>query len=250
MDTNSTGFYSTVYDGFNYPNILTYTVGNLQRGLDYSFKLEALNVNGPGPISNAEDVTLCTIPGDISPPQVIASTKISLTLEWEPPLNDGGCPITSYELTKDDGSGPAAAIDTIVDPLEFVGGSYTQHTVDFLSGETSSSFKFQIAAYNKIGKTISAAVTYVLAAVPDAPETGPTCDKTETTLSQIKVLFPSLDVADNGGSDILSYELQMLDTNDIWISLIGGDPYSLDNQFIVTNLIQQPDALSNTWKFR
>jgi hypothetical protein len=38
-------------------------------------------------------------------PIVVAVNQNSMSFQWEPPANDGSCPITSYLLYIDDGNG-------------------------------------------------------------------------------------------------------------------------------------------------
>jgi hypothetical protein len=73
----------------------------------------------------------------------------------------------------------------------------------------------------------------VLAAVPDTPVSAPISDATITNESRIKVFYGPLIYANNGGSAILSYELQI--DNGIggdFVSLIGADSESLETEFI------------------
>lgn len=49
----------------------------------------------------------CVAPTDLQPPQVIDVTKTSYKISWDAPENDGGCPITQYEILWDIGDGGA-----------------------------------------------------------------------------------------------------------------------------------------------
>lgn len=46
MDDGYGDNFRVVYNGYNYPNVLMYTVGGLTTGLSYSFTLQAINFNG------------------------------------------------------------------------------------------------------------------------------------------------------------------------------------------------------------
>ena len=48
MDDGLGGDYSTVYNGETNPQVLTYTASNLEPGRDYNFKVQAVDINGPG----------------------------------------------------------------------------------------------------------------------------------------------------------------------------------------------------------
>lgn len=66
---------------------------------------------------------------------------------------------------------------------------------------------FRLEAYNEIDSVETDDVSIVLAAVPDTPTTAPTQVYSETSSSQIKITYTALLVAENGGSDILGYDL-------------------------------------------
>jgi hypothetical protein len=54
----------------------------------------------------------------LAPPRFVSSTNTSMTLIWREPLYNGGCPITSYAVFRDDGSTmiPTTEINTSNDP--------------------------------------------------------------------------------------------------------------------------------------
>ena len=102
--------FSVIYDGRGYPNVLKYTAAaGLETGRTYSFVVQALNFNGPGPQSTPVEYTLCTAPTQLGPPILAAVTRTSMRLSWSPPESDGGCRVLSYALFLDDGAGGALA---------------------------------------------------------------------------------------------------------------------------------------------
>jgi len=66
-----------------------------------------------------------------------------------------------------------------------------------------------VRAFNNAGFTDSHILNVFLAAVPDTPLTSPISDALVTNESRIKVNYGPLTAAQNGGSPILSYNLQM-----------------------------------------
>jgi hypothetical protein len=46
-----------------------------------------------------------------APPRFVSSTSTSMTISWQAPLNDGGCPITGYAVFRDDGVTEIANIE-------------------------------------------------------------------------------------------------------------------------------------------
>ena len=111
-----------------------------------------------------------------------------------------------------------------VDPL-VVGNlaSLREYTVGSLTS-TGSTYNIKIRAHNNAGYTDSAPLVVVLAAVPDTPTVAPTSDATMTNKTLIKIDYTPLTSAQNGGSDVLSYDLQMDDgEGGNFTSLIGGE---------------------------
>ncbi|MCA1696479.1 MAG: fibronectin type III domain-containing protein [Actinobacteria bacterium] len=93
-DPSSVTYTATTLDG----NTLTATVTGLTNGTTYSCTVAASNANGAGADSAAVSVTPSTVPGDV---QNLAATAgdSSATLTWNPPADDGGAAIDSYDIT-------------------------------------------------------------------------------------------------------------------------------------------------------
>lgn len=104
--------YSVVYNGANKPQTLSHTVSHLSTGQSYNFKLVALNFNGQSLESPVYTFNICNVPVMNAVPYKIASTTTSITLGWDNPIDDGGCPITGFAIFRDDGAG--SDIDTEV----------------------------------------------------------------------------------------------------------------------------------------
>ena len=47
----------------------------------------------------------CVPPSQLAPPSFVSTTTTSMTISWDAPLNDGGCPITGYAIFSDYGTG-------------------------------------------------------------------------------------------------------------------------------------------------
>jgi hypothetical protein len=95
-----------------------------------------------------------------------------MTLAWNAPSTDGGCPITSYALFSDDGAGGAfSEVDAAnINYLPALRG----YVRTFASTETSKTFYYYLTATNAVGTSQSETVALVLAAVPDKPANTPT----------------------------------------------------------------------------
>lgn len=92
---------------------VSFTIEGLRGGCFYSADLRAVNALGAGPASDcsAPVSTLpATAPASIpSPPHVADVTPTSATLAWSPPANDGGAPMTSYQVQLASYSAPSSS---------------------------------------------------------------------------------------------------------------------------------------------
>ena len=99
-------------------------------------------------------------------------------------------------------------------------------------------FAFYVEAINKqtsLDSDVSA--PFILASVPATPTNAPGVVSDLTDETQVTVSYES--ISDDGGSDILSYELQMGDEKQLnnFVTVSGVDPTSLSLQFTVTRNI-------------
>ncbi len=186
---------------------MSYLVSNLTTGNSYTFKLIGVNFNGEGPASNAVTFKSCTAPSNIQPPSSTSTTKTTIDLAWSPPSDSGGCPITGYELYVDDGIGGSF---TNTDSSSIANKPYLRsHQLNLPSAKTGKYFRIKIKAINEISNVESSLTSIKLADVPSKPAAAPVADLVYTNEDQIKVVYT--EPADDGGTDIRSYELQMDD---------------------------------------
>jgi Domain of unknown function (DUF4082)/Fibronectin type III domain len=125
------------------PPATTTTVTGLATGMTYTFKVQALNPNGGGPISVASNpVTPSTAVPPAAPTGVSAQgASQSARVSWTAPAADGDSPITGYTITPYVGS-------TAQEPVQ-AGGSATSATITGLTNGTSYTFK--VTATNGVG---------------------------------------------------------------------------------------------------
>ena len=232
-DGGTGGKYSVLYDGSNIPNVLTHTFGGLTTGLAYQFALTALNINGESAQSSSVVIYSCNVPSNFTVPTKISTSKTSITIGWSAP-DSNGCPIQSYSIYMDDGSG--GSITNEVDPTNVNNQpSLRQYTISGLS-PTGATFRFKITAKNAAGSAGSIPASIVLAAVPNTPITGPTSDATVTSETIIKAVITPLLSAQSGGSIILSYSLEMDDGKGGSFTIIGcGTTYCLNTAYTITS---------------
>lgn len=206
MDDGYNGNFAVIYDGTGYPNTFSFIATNLITGLPYRFKVIAVNVNGDSQDGDSVTYYSCLNPRNVQTPYKISTTKTTITIGWHEPDNNG-CPILGFELYRDTGSSDALSIK--IDPASIdLKPSMRQYTIGPLA-PLSATFRIKLRALNMNGYTDSIPLSVVLSAIPDTPLTGPTRDVAESDNTKIKMNYGPQLASENGGSDILSYELQI-----------------------------------------
>jgi hypothetical protein len=139
-------------------NVLSYTFESLVNGMEYTFKVRAVNANGSGSEeSAAAKPGVPTVPG--KPLNLAAEPGDgTVALEWFPPESDGGSEITGYEAAV--GDSPWTTVSAAL-----------SHTFTGLSNGTEYTFK--VRAINEKGSgpesSITATPGSASAATPGAP---------------------------------------------------------------------------------
>ncbi len=167
------------------PPATNVTIKGLTNGTSYTFKVQASNGSGAGPVSaasNAVTPTALTVPG--APTGVTASGASSQAqVSWSEPASNGGTSITSYLVI------PYVGV-TAQTPVE-VGGGATSAIVKGLSNGTS--YTFTVTAVNAVGNSQPSAASG--AATPQDTifdfATPATIDSGETTSTEVGVKFSS-----------------------------------------------------------
>ncbi|QJD84670.1 Ig-like domain-containing protein [Cohnella herbarum] len=158
----------------------TYSVPNLVNGITYYFIVKAENPGGLSAASNQIGATPSTLPG--TPTNVTAEAgNGQAVITFTPPIDNGGSPITGYEVT----ASPGNAV--------VIGGA-SPITLTGLTNGTS--YTFTVKAINSAGKSTASAQSNAI--VPKAPPSG---DNGNSTPSQPST--PTAPSATNEGVDIL-----------------------------------------------
>lgn len=133
----------TQYD----PDKTEFDVKNLEPGKKYLFRVKAVNEEGDSAPLETENSTLAKDPFDIPTepglPEIIDYDENSVKLKWDPPIRDGGAPITNYQIeVQDKETGDwVKAVD--------VPGGKCEATVPKL--QNGHQYKFRVRAANKAG---------------------------------------------------------------------------------------------------
>jgi hypothetical protein len=126
--------------------------------------------------------------------------------------------------------------------------SLRQYTITGLT-QTGYTYQIKVRAYNANGYSDSPTLYAILAAAPDKPSSGPISDASVTNQHRIKVNYGPQPASENGGSAILTYELQIDNGyGGGFTSLIGGE--GAENSLETSYLIEQGIIGGNIYRFR
>jgi hypothetical protein len=161
----------------------------------------------------------CAAPTAVQTPRYVASdgTALTITVEWERPIDNGGCAVLGYRLYRTAGltdpNGLADFFDQTepsiqVTSLSDSDPSATQHTVALSgTGTLGELYKIKVEAYNQAGATSSSSLAVVLASLPSQPPQIPSSDASVTSPEALGLVIGLLDSTEsppaNGGSPIL-----------------------------------------------
>ena len=140
--SQGTSEYTQINEGSENALVRWFEVTDLLPGGFYQFKVAAANFNGDSESSDALEVYSCLPPSKPTMLKRVSGSRTSLTLSWQVPCDDGGCPLTGYSLFRNDGSqnGP---VSIEVDAAVINGKpSYLRHSVIFLATDTGKKFRF------------------------------------------------------------------------------------------------------------
>ena len=176
---------------------LSKTITGLKGGTAYTFTVTAINEAGAGPESVASNAVTPTSPSAPGAPTGVSATagSLSATVNWTPPVSDGGSPITGYRITPYVGTSAQTPVTAA--------SSATSAVIPSLTAGTSYTFK--VAAINAVGagpeSSASNAVTPTTVAAPGAP-TGVTASA-KNAGAQVSWTAP----AGDGGSPLTGYRI-------------------------------------------
>ena len=187
---------------------LEYTLSGLTNGVRYRLGLQAVNSDGSGGWSDANDPRTGT-PGD--PPEVPGaptntkaySTGTAVDISWSAPADDGGADITSYDLRyiRNDAADKADANWTVRSSV-WTSGARRYAQTGLTAGVL---YDFQMRAVNSAGAgPWSATVNNT----PSTPPGAPAIERSEWSVGRIRVSWGAPD--DDGGVPVTHYDLRYI----------------------------------------
>lgn len=133
------------------------------------FQITATNEVGESERSVASTVIAGTVPGEVTDLVTVHADVQYITFEWTAPADDGGSPITNYQIFWDNASGSGLTL------LKAQTGTDTQWsttgTVTASALLDGSLYRFSVVAQNAVGAGQTSNIIEIYAAsVPAAPE--------------------------------------------------------------------------------
>ncbi|KAE8573900.1 Putative twitchin [Halyomorpha halys] len=137
--------------GFVEPNVTEHEITGLEPGKKYHFRVAAINEEGESPPLETDTAIIAKNPYDVASapglPEIVDYDENMVELKWDPPIRDGGAPITGkfskiyvYYKSKDD--------PKFVKAVE-IHGDIRKGKVPKL--EEGNQYQFRIRAVNKAG---------------------------------------------------------------------------------------------------
>ena len=215
-DLNQSGDFVEIWDGQGRPEVTEFTVDPITTANSYSFRHKALNFNGESEYSDTFTTYACIDPSMPSAPTWITSTQTSITITWERPIEDGGCPILEYKVFRDSGQGLGLGDTTNEVHSEILEGKNyinTLEVTDFPANSAGKRFHFLAKVYTKhatSGVESDLSASFILAGVPGKPSAAPTRG---TGSGEYAIEAVYTEVEATNGSPITSYHVEIDDGN-------------------------------------
>ncbi len=181
----------------------------------WSYRVSAINSEGPGTASNVATATTAT-PTRPSAPRNLTATasgRTTINLTWMAPTNTGGLRIRGYELQFSEDKTPRVWI-------QLGGGNITQTSFAHTGRSAGTRYHYRLRASNTRGSsgwTSSVSATTDAATAPGVPR-----NVTAAADGQTVINLTWEAPADNGGAAITGYQ--------IFISETGSPPWALPFQ--------------------
>jgi titin len=170
---------------------ISYTFTGLTNGTRYYFQVQAVNLNGLGPYS-AQTSNSTAIPATTPDPPINLSTTAginSISVSWNPPVNNGGAIISSYTLQYRTGAGNWTTIPLISQPQYIITGL-----------NQSTTYDIQVVAINVVG---AGSYSIIVNGQTDSTPNNPTDLQGSYGNAQVSLKWTAPN--NNGGTPIVNY---------------------------------------------
>ncbi len=142
----------------------TYTHTNREHGTRQRYRVFAINAQGTGPASNIVEAVISAVRP--SPPTGVSATVQSsstIMVNWAAPSNDGGAPVTSYQIEFSTDGSRWQVLET---EISSTSQSYTHGGL-----APATTYYYRVLARNRVGLSVSSDVAEALteADLPDPP---------------------------------------------------------------------------------
>ena len=175
----------------------TTTVTGLTNGTPYFFELRAVNAAGKSGASNEAPVTPLAPPGAPANFQAFGDQDHTVQLNWTSPTDDGGAPVTGFDVFE--GTSPGGESATPVNPSPLAADTVSFNATGLTNGTT---YYFTVAAINDVGVgTPTAEMSAVPSTVP-----GPAV-LTSAVAGDTTVTLHWTPPADDGGNAVNGYDV-------------------------------------------
>mmetsp|Transcript_23476 Transcript_23476/g.36166 ORF Transcript_23476/g.36166 Transcript_23476/m.36166 type:complete len:118 (-) Transcript_23476:99-452(-) len=114
-----------------------------------------MNFNGESTASATLAAHACHAPDPPGSPQRVSGDATSITVSWAGPSDEGGCPITNYQLWRDTGSGLSSTFSEVDASSVNNRPALREHEVTLTSSETGLPMRFKLTAHNTEGSATS-----------------------------------------------------------------------------------------------
>ena len=202
------------------------TITGLAVGTTYTFTVTATNTLGTGPGSVSNAAATWDYPGPPRSVTAIAGTA-DAAVSWQPPLSDGGSPVTGYTVTPYVGTNPL--------PQTTVDGSTVMTTVAGLVSGTSYTFAVTASTVVGTGPAGTSPVVTLGGTVPDAPQS------VTAVAGDARAVVSWQPPTSDGGSPVMSYTVTP------YVGTTPLSPTTVDGSTLSTTIVGLVNGTSYTF---
>ncbi|MEA3557862.1 MAG: fibronectin type III domain-containing protein, partial [Candidatus Thermoplasmatota archaeon] len=200
----------------------SFTAEDLLNGIEYTFKISAVNKMGEGPMSDQVSITPMTIPNEPGELYIEDSGDEFIIIKWTIPASNGGSEITEFNLYRGTTIGMGQSIGSVSgDVFEFI-----DHEV-----ENGRTYHYLVSAVNILGE---GPTSNLVSATPLGTPSTPMELKMSATTDTISIEWGK--PVNNGGTPILGYVLYKGQNEDDMtvLNYLGPDEISFTDEDVET----------------